>query len=352
MRNSNKILILLLVCTFALLGGCKKTVDSDEIKDETIVFKYGDNLVTKGETYIYINIIKQRYESQYGEDVWKISFGEDVKDGPSMIELTKEEVVNEIIKVKTLNKQASQYDISLTEKDEATIKEDAKNFYDGLTDKQKTDYSLTEEKVFEVLKENTIASEVEAKILEDSPVELSDEKARMTTFYDMYFDCYDIDDAGNVTPYDAAKKKKQYENALQACTTLATSSLNEDEDASIEKLAEYYELEHAKERTLSADEILSEYGKNIYDLLYSMKNGDYSTVVESEYGYHVFQMIALTDKDATAANKEILTKKEVDKKIMDMVNEWKKSIDSEFSYPESVDMKVYDTIKIDEENEK
>ena len=35
-----------------------------------------------------------------------------------------------------------------------------------------------------------------------------------------------------------------------------------------------------------------------------MKNGDYSTVVESEYGYHVFKMIALTDEDATAEIKK------------------------------------------------
>lgn len=36
------------------------------------------------------------------------------------------------------------------------------------------------------MQENAIASKVEAKILDDRKIEISDEEARMTTFYDMY----------------------------------------------------------------------------------------------------------------------------------------------------------------------
>lgn len=41
---------------------------------------------------------------------------------------------------------------------------------------------------------NAIASKVEAKILDDRKIEISDEEARMTTFYDMYFACYSMDE--------------------------------------------------------------------------------------------------------------------------------------------------------------
>ena len=114
----------------------------------------------------------------------------------------------------------------------------------------------------------------------------------------------------------------------------------------MEKLSEYYELENAKEHTMTPEEILETYGEEIYNLLYNMKNGDYSTVVQSEYGYHVFLMIALTDIDATAEKKEQMTAEAIDNQLAETIEAWKKEIDSDFVYPDSVDMEVYDTISI------
>ncbi|MBQ8914403.1 MAG: hypothetical protein IJ054_10235, partial [Lachnospiraceae bacterium] len=140
---------------------------------------------------------------------------------------------------------------------------------------------------------------------------------------------------------------QQYEQALAACSALATAPLDGDADAeSIEKLSEYYKLDHSKEQTLTPEEILETYGEDIYNLLYGMKNGDYSTVVESEYGYHVFMMIALTDADATAMKKEQMTAEAIDKKLEDTIKEWQKEIDADFTYPDSVNMEIYDTISI------
>ena len=206
---------------------------------------------------------------------------------------------------------------------------------------------LTEDKIYQVFYENEIAGRVEAKILESDPVEISDEMARMTTFYDMYFQCYSIEDDGTVVEYTEEQKQEQKENALQACSTLATATIDENKDAeNIEKLAEYYKLDQAGEQTLTPDEILETYGEDVYNLLYSMQNGDYSTVVETEYGYHVFQMIALTDQKATKARKETMTADAIKERISSQLETWQKEIDPEFSYPDSVNMELYDTIKL------
>ena len=167
----------------------------------------------------------------------------------------------------------------------------------------------------------------------------------MTRFYDMYFPCYTIDDKGNVSSYSEAQRDKQYKNALQAASTLATASLSDDEDSKdVEKLAEYYKLDQAKEQVLSPDEILETYGEDIYNLLYSMENGAYSEVVESEYGYHVFVMYELTDREKTEEKKQRLKDERIREEIADTLENWRSKIDPEFKYPESVDMEVYDSI--------
>lgn len=316
-------------------------------ENTTMVFQYGDNIVTKGEVYIYIRTVQERYELQYGADVWQLTLPASGSDSVSMVDLTREEVVNEIVKVKTLVAHAEDFGIALTDEEITELQARAKSFYEGLTDEDISKMELTEYKIYQVFYENEIAGIVENKILEKNPVEISDENARMTTFYDMYFACYSIEENGQVVEYSEEEKQQQYENALQACSTLATASIDEDKNAeNIEKLAEYYKLDQAKEQTLAPSEILETYGEDVYNLLYSMENGDYSSVVQTEYGYHVFQMISLTDTKATKANKDKMTSEAVKEEISSQLDTWQKEIDKDFSYPASVNMEIYDTIEI------
>ncbi len=336
-------LIALLLILVMVLSGCDKNKNVAKVdSNATVVFQYGDSIVTLGEVYIYSKTVGERYERQYGEDVWSLNI--DGKDGEKipMTEVIKEEIVNEIVRVKTLVAHAGEYKIELSDVEKNTLTNEATVFYEGLTDQDIADMELNYDKVYKVMEENTIARKVKEKVLADTPIEVSDEKARMTTFYDMYFQCYTIDENGVVNPYSAEDKAIQYENALQACSTLATASIDGDREAgNIETLAQYYNLENAKEQTLSPEAIYETYGEDVYTLLYSMKNGEYSTVVETEYGYHVFQMISLTDQKATNSRKEIIKEEMMIEAMDTRLKAWQMSIDNDFSYEESVDQEAY-----------
>lgn len=346
-RIAKRVLLcnLMLALSLCCLAGCgRKNKEEQAEKQGTVVFQFGNNVVTKGEVYIYINTVKERYELQYGSDVWQLSLP-DGEEPVTMENLTREAVVNEIVKVKTLYIQAKDANLTLSEEEDTEILNKAKDFVTGLTDVQLETMEITEEKTYQVLCETALAAKMEAQILGEQNIEISDEEARMTTFYDMYFPCYTISEDGTVTPFTEEEKRKQQENAMQACSTLATASLEENADAeNIEKLAEYYQLEQAGSKTMTTQEILETYGEEIYNLLYSMENGQYSTVMESEYGYHVFEMVALTDQKATNTRKVLLHDEAVNAQLQDSIENWKKVIDPNFSYPESIDMEVYDTI--------
>ena len=345
-RCRKLIAILLCICLMApMLSGCgeKKKEETQQTSSGTLVFQYGNNLVTKGEIYIYIETVRERYELQYGSDVWQTVLP-DGGEGTSMENLTREEVVNEIVRVKTLCAHADEFGIVLSDEELSELNRKADDFCEGLTDEQLQSMEITKEKAEKVMQENAIASKVEAKILDDRKIEISDEEARMTTFYDMYFECYSMDENGVVTPYTEEQKDQQYRNALQACATLAATDLRDFTGTAIERLAEYYQLNEAKMQTMSPKDILETYGQDVYDLLYNMENGQYSTVVETQYGYHVFQMIALTDQTKTNEQKIVLYNQQVQEALSETLTKWQAQIDPMFKYPDSVDMDVYDSI--------
>lgn len=317
---------------------------SPVITDPTAVFKFGDEFVYKNEVYIYVNTVKEKYELQYGKEIWESMIPQGNEEIP-VVELTKQEVVDAIIKTKVLYAHASDYNIELSDDEKAEIQKDATAFFDGLTDNDIVALEMTYDTVYKVMEENAIANKVEQEVLVDNNVEISDEQARMTTFYDMYFNCFSLDQNGNIIPFDEEQKQKQYDNAVEASGTLATMEMSDQKDTlSIESLAEYYKLTEAEEKTLSPSQIEQIYGEEICDMLYSMENGQYSIVVESEYGYHIFEMIALTDQNATKTRKEDLTEKNVKELLETRLSVWQDAIDSTFSYPESINMDVYDEI--------
>jgi uncharacterized protein YifE (UPF0438 family) len=373
MKIKFKKMLVALTVSAALVTGCSfnpQTSGTENVsQDETVVFTFGDTTVSRGEVYIYANSVKERYELCYGGDVWSKTVDElvtgdeetstatatDVEgataqeetESASIESLTREDIVNEIIKVKTLVSKKADYGVDVTEDERQQLLDKAATFYKGLNDADKSEMEITENMAYQVLYENVIAGRVMDKLLSDDSLEVSDEEARMTTFYDMCFVCYSQDASGNITPYSDEEKQIQYENALQACSMLATAQLDGNEDMdSIDKLAAYYNLSEAGEFTLSPEQILETYGQDIYDQIYSMENGDYSAVIESEYGYHVFEMIALTDAKATAANKEIIKKQRMDTLLSDTLEKWESEIDENFTYPDSVNMDAYNSIEL------
>ncbi len=338
--------ILLVILGYQLVDTFTKD-QGPVLEDPTAVFRYGNENIYKGEVYIYAKTTMQKYEAKYGTGIWQQVLPENNGE-ISVVELTKKEVVDTIVKTKTYCAHAADYNIELSDEEKEAIKADAESFYKGLTDEEISTLELTQDIIYNVMEENVIANKVEESVLIDYNIEISDEQARMTTFYDMYFNCFTLDSNGNIIPFDEEEKKKQYENAVSASGTLATSEISDQKDKfSIQKLAEYYNLTEAEEKTLSPSQIKQIYGEEIYDLLYSMENGQYSIVVESEYGYHIFEMIALTDPKATMQRKQELTEKNTDELLETRLNVWKEAIDNTFSYPESVNMEVYDTITLD-----
>ncbi|MCR4609014.1 MAG: peptidyl-prolyl cis-trans isomerase [Eubacterium sp.] len=333
------ILLLLFVLSVFSLSSCGKDKSEDE---EDIVFTFAKNPITLGEVYIYAQTVKEDYEATYGKDVWNMTIT--LQDGTkeNMEDITRKDVIDAIVRVKVLNAISKNYGIELSEAEIAAEKNKADIFYNRLTDDQIEKMQITENLVENVYCENLLATRVYEKLVDDAGIEISDEEARETTFYDMFFAFYSEDDRGNIIEVTDLRKQEQYNKALQAYKTLVSPV--SEESGNIESLSAYYNLEYSKYYTMTPAEIKAEFGEDICDDLYQLEDGSYSLVIETEYGYHIFYMKHLTDPEATAAKKKELTLAAEEKFFAAKFPGWQRTIDADYSYVKSVNMDVYNSI--------
>lgn len=336
-----KIILLLMACLMGIaLFGCGESENTDTGKD--VVFRYNGQDICIDEVYVYAQTLKEKYESKYGKDVWSQNIVTD--DGLEMDaeDAARRETISKIVKTKTLITRSDEYGISLTDSELRKQDQDAEKFYELLTDEQIAEAQLDEDTVKRVLEESALADKIYAYVMKQSSTEISDEQARMSTFYDMFFECYSEDDFGNITLYPQSKIDAQKKKTDAAYAAIAEESDNPDLNISF--LGSAKELKYAGTHTMSRDEIVSTYGQDALDILYSLSDGQISTVVQTEYGYHIFQMISITDEEATAENKQKLTDAADGEYYDNLMSDWISELDSSYSYSKRVDMDVYNKI--------
>lgn len=332
---------MIMLCVIGMmLVGCGENGNADTEKE--VVFRYNGQDIYIDEVYVYARTVKERYESKYGKDVWGQSIVTD--DGLEMNaeDSARRETISRIVKTKTLITKSDEYGISLTDSEQRMQEQDAEKFYELLTDEQIAEVGLEENTVKQVLEESALADKIYTYVMKQSSTEISDEQARMSTFYDMFFECYSEDDFGNITLYPQSKIDAQKKKADEAYAAIVEESDNSNLNISF--LGSAKSLKYAGTHTMSRDEIVSTYGQDTLDILYSLSDGDISPVVQTEYGYHIFQMISLTDETATAENKEKLTEAADGEYYDNLMSDWIDELDSSYSYSKRVDMDVYNKI--------
>ncbi len=340
-KRSLAILIVSLIMVLAV-SGCGRQ-EQVEGKSEKVLTFAGED-ISIGEVYVYANTVVEQYEKSYGENVWDMEVPVSETETDTMKNLTRKDIIEDIVRVKVLVSKASEYDVTLSQDDEDILAKQADVFFKNLTDEQIEKMQLSRETILTVYKENEIASRVYDRIMDKAGIEVSDEDARQTTIYDLVFEKYAVDVSGNVKELSEDEKKAQYDRALQAYNTLVNPVSGSD-NTNIEGLAEFYGAADSRYYTLSPTEIREMYGDEIADMIYSLDDGSYSLVTESEYGYHIFYIQALTDREATDKLKQTEISSKQKAYFTTCFEKWLNEIDPNYSFEKSVDEDVYNKIQ-------
>ncbi len=331
---------LLCIGILALLGGCKSDL-SNEATEKVEVFTIGRQSVYLNEVWIYAKTIQQEYERNYGSGIWSVELLNENGDARTVETITREDIIEEILQVKVLVYKADSFGVALTQEEKDQIQQQAGAFISGLTDADIAETGITIELAIQVYEENAIAGKVYERIMREGNVEVSDEQCRQTKVYDLYFPTYLEVGEGDFVALTEEEKATQYNTASEAYNRITAT----EDPLNIETAAYDYGCRNSDFHTMSYDEYVDQYGQELTDQIYALKDGDYLGVVESKYGYHVFQMIAITDAEATQDKKKSMEFDLQREYFAQVYQDYLKEMDNSWKFSKNVNEDAWNLIR-------
>ena len=280
-------LILSMIITISLIG-CSNN------NDKAIATVNGQD-ITLGNYEKLLALNKSSMEAYYGSEIWT----KEIEDGKTYEDTLKEMVLESMITSEVVYQQAQKEKVSPTDEQ---IKEQIDSFNDSIKNDKEYKAQLKDMGIDEEFLKYQFARDLSNANLQEkfeSDVKISD--SEMKKYYDENKDDYytdtvtashillkTIDDEGNELSDDKKKEaKKKAEEALDKVK-------NGEDFAEVAK-------EYSQDSSASNGGELGTFGrgkmvKEFENAAFSMKAGDISDIVETEYGYHIIKVTNRVDE--------------------------------------------------------
>ncbi len=336
---------LVFLMALGCLTGCGKEAGE---QSKLLVFSYDGTDVYLDEAWVYAKMAQANYENAYGsmfgEDMWTMQISTDEEGNPvTFQEMVKGSVISQIKQVIVLVNKAEELSVSLTADEKADAKEAAKLFCSKSEGKAiLSETGATESLMVKIYEDNALASKVQKEAVKDVDKNVSDDEARQTTVYKLVFGLTKTDEATNQTvDMTEAEKADQLAKAKDALTQIQGGT-------DIEELAETLGLASTAKETYGAGEAAG--GEAFETAMAALKDGEVATeVLTTEEGYVVAKLVAYTDEEATAQQKEYIISEREYEKYQEVYAGWVETLEAEWNADEDVNAENWDMIKFAEE---
>lgn len=289
--------LFLLLFTGSLLA-CSQSVEPDK-DEESYVFKVDENTVEEPEVMVYIYQVMNDFEEVGGEGVWEF---EDFSGGKSAVEVAKDAVIDNIVRIKVLQDKANEMTIALTEDEVSDTLSEADNYYATMDDAYKDKYQIDDTQMHHVFKEYAIAGKVLATITEDFVPNDEDIQGEMEKNQEyMNIRAYDPELLLTDMTYERFYLTKIQEGSEDSPVLLDDTVIHDKRERAYDVLTraqagEDFSTMIAQEGdeaqvTFSFSEAMipNEYESGIRYL----EVGQYSDVIETDNGFHIFKLVGI-----------------------------------------------------------
>ncbi len=305
------IISLLLVSSFF---GCGQNEPSRQevVSDETIpefVLRVDDNYIDRSELMIYVYQVGKEFIEIGGENVWEF---EDFSGGKSAVQVAKDAVIENVVRIKVLKKKSQELSIELTGEEEVVVDQEATAFFDQVEASFIDAYDISFQDVRRVFEEFAIAGKVLTQTTSEFFPENDEIIENKMLENEEYARLKDVDTTLLLTELKVdhillvTREKNQSGEYV---------TLTEDEKAS--KLEQVQNIrvraldgeDFAKLRGMYSEETFpnEQESKGAYEFsmallpeefesaLTNLQIGEISDIVETELGYHLFKVVSIEE---------------------------------------------------------
>ncbi len=313
--RTKKVTVLLL--TAAMLTGMTVSGCGNKINDTATFATLDDTTITMGVANFCAKYEQAMYDSYYmaifGENMWESDL---YGNGNTMTQDVKDEIEEELQTLYLLQAHMDEYDISVSEEEEAAILKAADDFI-AANSKEAVKQIGAENKdnVTELLRLRTIQNKMHNRMIEDADTEVTDEEAAQRSFSYVSVSTSGATDAdGNQVEY-TEEEKADLKSAAQEVAKA------EDFDAAAE--AAGYTVSTASYG--SAEDENATMDTAVLEAADALKEGEVSDVIETDSAYYVVRLDSEHDEEATASKKEELISQKQEDYYNDILDGWKEA---------------------------
>ena len=252
------------------------------------------------------------------DNIWDQTAGDDSDEtyGDQAVTSSLESVE----KMYILKEKAADYNVELTDDDEAAIADAASQFMAANSEETIKELAVTEDQVKTLLELQTIQKKMYDPVVAEGKITVSDDEANQTTFTYV-----SISTSGDdITDEEKKTKKEQAQEILDKMKEDPTADMSEIAKGVDDSYSAVQGNFTTKESEDEDEDSGSEaYPDEVLKVLRGLKDGEVAdNIIETDTGYYVVRLDKINDEDATASKRESLQNSKENTYFTDTTAKW------------------------------
>lgn len=286
----------------------KDDVVDGKIVSDAVMLTVSDREVTYSEVMVYVNMIRDKYEPLFSEYIW--NFKVDVEK--SFEDMAKEEIINQIVRLKIMNAIAQDRGIGLSEDEKLDIQDSAAEYLTHITQDDQERYGINLDIVRTIYEDNVIAQKLFDVVTGDVETNVSKEESHTITLKQFAALYYGRDRDGNILNKTKEQKAAAKEDIIKAYDQIVR---NKNDFIT-------YADNHSDLDAVVIAVSKGEFKENIEKELFKLKEGETSIALDLGDGFYFFECISADDKKAREERINEIVKERQNEMFSKEYNKW------------------------------